>query len=120
MAMQVDAPLMALPLSLAKINVVMPTTPALMEEDIAMPAILVLLPPSGEHGKLEVVPMEVMEVSTPLDEAFLVKAVMPWERVPIKVGDVIILQGGAPSVDGALAFNPCAKMVNMVNSSMAV
>lgn len=55
-----------------------------------MPAVPVSLLLGGEGGKLEAVSMEVMEVSTPPDEAFVVKAAMSQGRVPAEVGDIIL------------------------------
>lgn len=44
-----------------------------MEKDVALPATQVLSSLGGEGGKPEAVPMEIVEVSTLPDEAFVVE-----------------------------------------------
>lgn len=49
--------------------------------------------------------MEVIEVSTPLDDAFLVEAAMLLASVSVGVGDATFLLAGEPSVEGVLICN---------------
>lgn len=52
----------------------------------------------GDGRQLEVVLMEVVDVSMPLDEAFIVEAVVLAKRVLIEVGDATFLSKGVPSM----------------------
>lgn len=77
---------------------------------------MVSLSSGGEGGKPEVVPMKVVDVSTPSDEAFVVEAIMPQEGVSIEVGDNTLLLERVLGMDSMPAINLYVEIVNVVNS----
>lgn len=84
-----------------------------------MSAILVSLLLGRDDGKLEVFPMEVVEVSTPSNEAFVFEVVVLLEGVLIEVGDDTFPPEGVLGVNCILGFGSYVEVANVVSSLVA-
>lgn len=78
---------------------------ALMEDDIALLAIRAPSSLGGDGEQPKEIPMEIVEVSMMLDEAFVVEAVMPLKRVSIEVSDVTFLSTRMSGMGNVSIFN---------------
>lgn len=98
---------------------VVPLVMLALMEDIALLAIRV--PSSlGRDGRWpEAVPMEVVEVSTPSDKAFVVELFVLPKRVLIEIGDITFPSVGVSIIGSVSAFSSHAEMANAASPSAA-